>query len=152
MIDSRKEMRNLCILEPLKTIKFHQDFKIDPSLNSFKDRCEHIKVVDTIPFILWNDSGLFELTGYFSDQFEDKKVDSFCTSFFRVENIDEKQKCATLSLLKPFDIDGCLSKEICEIVRLERTPICYAVDLSCFCAIHCLNVKLLTRKIIIEPR
>ncbi|MBO1510272.1 CotY/CotZ family spore coat protein [Metabacillus bambusae] len=152
MIDSHKEMRNLCILETLKTIKFHQEFIIDPSLSSSKYRCKHVKIVDTIPFILWNDCGLFELTGYISNHLEDEKSDSFCTSFFRIENIDEKQKCATLSLLKPLDIDGRLSKEICEIVRLERTPICVDVDLSSFCAIHYLNVELLNRKIIIEPR
>jgi spore coat protein Y len=149
MIDSRKEMRNLCILEALKTIKSHQDFKKDPLLSS---SYKYLKMKDTIPVILWKDSGLFELTGYISDHLEDKKSDSFCTSFFRIENIDEKQKCATLSLLKPLDIDGCLSKEICEMVRLERTPICVEVDLSCFCAVHFLNDELLNRKIMIEPR
>jgi hypothetical protein len=85
MIDSRKKKRNLCIIESLKTIKSNQDFIIDPSLNSSKYRCEHVKIVDTIPFILWNDSGLLELTGFISDHLKYEKTDSFCTSFFRIE-------------------------------------------------------------------
>ncbi|MGG4031285.1 CotY/CotZ family spore coat protein, partial [Bacillus subtilis] len=34
---------------------------------------------------------------------------------------------------------------VCEVFRLEKTNYCIEVDLDCFCAINCLNPRLINR-------
>ncbi|KAA0546545.1 spore coat protein [Bacillus sp. BGMRC 2118] len=84
---------------------------------------------DTIPFILYTKKGEpFKAFGNIGGE------DCFKTPFFRVENIDDC--CATLSLLMP----DC--SDICGVNNLVKTAFCIEVDLSCFCAIQCLDPRL----------
>lgn len=105
---------------------------------------------DTIPFMLKGKTGeLFWATGGLTADFPDV----FETVFFRVENICEKSCCATLSLLRPtgdilFTQSCCVDPtSLSDVVSLERTNCCIEVDLSCFCAIQCLDPGLVDNPI-----
>lgn len=71
--------------------------------------------------------------------------DEACVSiYFRVEDVFDNC-CATLRVLKPLgadnqpvDLAGDLS-QVCEVENFEATNDCVTVDLSCFCAIQCIE-------------
>ncbi|KAA6476107.1 CotY/CotZ family spore coat protein [Bacillus swezeyi] len=102
---------------------------------------------DTIPFILYTSKSKPFVA--FGNVGELQAGPCFSTVFFRVENIDNC--CATLRLLIAFDehrrvLDFTDDKDkICDVFRLEKTSFCIEVDLECFCAIECLNPKLINR-------
>ncbi|WP_018921480.1 CotY/CotZ family spore coat protein [Salsuginibacillus kocurii] len=101
--------------------------------------------LDTTPFMLKGKDGKpFWATGGLT-----AKTDiPFNTIFFRVEHVDEDDCCATLSLLRPdpaiaFKDKCCVDPDsILAVTSLERTEFCVEVDLSCFCAIQCLDPEL----------
>jgi spore coat protein Y len=102
---------------------------------------------DTIPFILSTGECQFEAWGWTN------RGDFFTTNVFRLEAIDEKKCCATLSLLEPIDIDGC-PVDICDnIFSLRKTSNCIIVDLSCFCSLQPLSPRLVNRLLpIVVPK
>ncbi|MFL6557478.1 MAG: CotY/CotZ family spore coat protein [Bacillus sp. (in: firmicutes)] len=116
------------------------------SFDGFRFVCEKIGY-DTIPFTLSNGECAFEVfartrNGLF-----------FTTQVFRLESIDVRHCCATLSLLLPIDMDG-FPVELCdEVFSLITTDNCIIVDLSCFCSIQPLSPKLVNRELpIVEPK
>lgn len=75
----------------------------------------------------------------------------FCTSvFFRVEDMFD-DCCATLRVLEPEDESGATvnllnsncdainMNALCDVVDWEATGSCITVDLSCFCAVQCIE-------------
>nr|MDH3163066.1 CotY/CotZ family spore coat protein [Bacillus licheniformis] len=102
---------------------------------------------DTIPFILYTSKSKPFVA--FGNVGELQAGPCFSTVFFRVENIDDS--AATLRLLIAFDdnrrvLDFTEDKDkICDVFRLEKTSFCIEVDLECYCAIECLNPKLINR-------
>ena len=113
-----------CVCEVVKAIN---EVQMEVTQNACQMSCQQsidkllsptfITDHDTIPFVLYCEGNCeaFEAIG-----------NGFETIFFRVTDIDQNC-CATLELLKGnFD-------------ELERTGMCITVDLSCFCAIQCLN-------------
>ena len=102
---------------------------------------------DTIPFILSTRECQFEAWGWTN------KGDFFTTNLFRLEALDAKRCCATLSLLEPIDIDGC-PVDLCEnFFSLRTTMNCIIVDLTCFTSIQALSPRLVNRILpIIDPK
>lgn len=141
-----------CVCDAVQSIKEAQD-KVEKGAtckNSCYDNLlspkRHRSKSDTIPFMLQNKNGNYfhSVGGVGTDH-------CFQTVFFRVEKIDEKSCCATLSLLRPdtdIEFDGCCvdPTSICAVDDLERTGYCIEVDLDCFCAIQCLDPALVGGK------
>jgi spore coat protein Y len=116
------------------------------SFSGFRFICEKIGF-DTIPFILSNETCQLEAWGWTDDGC------FFTTNVFRLEALDERKCCATLSLLEPVDMDGC-PVDICDdVFSLRKTSNCIIVDLTCFCSLQPLSPKLVNRLLpIIEPK
>jgi spore coat protein Y len=116
------------------------------SFEGFRFICEKLGF-DTIPIILSNGECQFEAWGW------TKRGDFFTTSVFRLETLDERNCCATLSLLEPVDIDG-FPVDLCDdLFALRRTDNCIIVDLTCFCTLQPLSPKLVDRLLpIIDPK
>jgi spore coat protein Y len=102
---------------------------------------------DTIPFILSTGKCQFEAWGWTNNG------DFFMTNVFRLEAIDERRCCATISLLEPVDIDG-YPVDMCDnIFSLRTTTNCIIVDLSCFTSLQPLSPRLVNRLLpIIDPK
>jgi spore coat protein Y len=102
---------------------------------------------DTIPFILSTGKCQFEAWGWTNN------ADFFTTNVFRLEAIDEKRCCATLSLLEPVDMDG-YQVDMCDNIFSLRTTTNYIiVDLSCFTSLQPLSPRLVNRLLpIIDPK
>lgn len=102
---------------------------------------------DTVPFFLQNDQGIPFFTATIQERGSGCEV--VITPFFRVNKI--KGCCATLELLDtgldiPFSPQGQDSMALfaslqhdSQCLELRRTGKCITVDLSCFCAIQCLD-------------
>jgi len=96
---------------------------------------------DTIPFMLLSKKGepfkAYGNVGGLDDG------ECFTTVFFRVERFRD-DCCATLSLLRPFSNGQPTDchDDVCDVTSLEKTDYCIEVDLTCFCAIQCLNPRL----------
>jgi spore coat protein Y len=102
---------------------------------------------DTIPFILSTGGCQFEAWGW------TKNGNFFTTKIFRLEALDERRCCATLSLLQPIDIDG-YPVDLCDnVFSLRTTMNCIIVDLSCFTSLQPLSPRLVNRILpIIDPK
>ncbi|QOR67619.1 spore coat protein [Cytobacillus suaedae] len=133
-----------CICEVVLNIRNLQDAKESECTSScLRDLLEPVQTVgNIIPFLLYtNKEGLFNAYGNIGELLPG---DFFKTPFFRVEDVREGC-CATLSLLRP--IFGAKSssdnvEDVCSVSRLVNTDICIEVDLTCFCAIQCLDPRL----------
>jgi spore coat protein Y len=102
---------------------------------------------DTIPFILSTGKCQFEAWGWTNNG------DFFTTNVFRLEAIDEKRCCATLSLLEPVDMDGYPVGMCDDIFSLRTTKNCIIVDLSFFTSLQPLSPRLVNRLLpIIDPK
>ena len=102
-----------------------------------------------VPFILYKKKGNQEVSEFVAME----KRDWFTTPFLAVKEIRKESHCATVILLRPLDIDGYETTDLKKLFRLEKTSFCLEVDLSCFCAIQCLDPRLMNRKLpIIEPK
>lgn len=138
-----KHQNNSCVCQDLQQLLEEQEklsfagFRFLPDNFGF----------DTIPFILSTGECQFEAWGWTN------RGDFFTTNVFRLEAIDEKNCCATLSLLEPIDIDGC-PVDICDnIFSLRKTSNCIIVDLSCFCSLQPLSPRLVNRLLpIVVPK
>lgn len=102
---------------------------------------------DTIPFILSTGKCQFEAWGWTNNG------DFFITNVFRLEAIDVRRCCATITLLEPVDIDG-YPVDMCDnIFSLRTTTNCIIVDLSCFTSLQPLSPRLVNRLLpIIDPK
>lgn len=135
---------NHCLCDALYELKLLQDLLKNSQTKFFGSLLSKIARTDTIPFLLITKKG---------DPLRFKSTEEcFETCYFRIESIDKETCCATISLLRPLDIEGNYSNSFSNLVRLEKTSICKNVDLSLICAIQPLETELLTRKIIIEPK
>lgn len=140
-IDKEKK-HFLC--EALSELKELQDSIIDYHSNYYGQLLLKIVGSDTIPFFLIMDNGVrLRITD---------TVKHFETEYFRIESIDKERCCGTISLLRPFDVEGNDTKSIADVVKLERTSTKISIELDCLSAIQLLNLDLLKGKIIIEPK
>jgi hypothetical protein len=75
--------------------------------------------------------------------------DACVSIYFRVEEVFDNC-CATLRVLKPLDAEDspvdltdeqcCIDlSQVCQVEDFEATNDCVTVDLSCFCAIQCIE-------------
>ncbi|WP_066295201.1 CotY/CotZ family spore coat protein [Bacillus sp. FJAT-29937] len=140
-----------CICEALIELKTLQDILTNSSTKYFGPLLSKIAGVDTIPFLLLKKDGLFSHKLIDLNE-KNGKQECFESNFFRIESIDKEKCCATISVLRPFDIKGNHSNSICNVMKLTKTSACIHVDLSCICAIQVLDTELLKRKIVIEPK
>ena len=107
------DQRTIC--EALINLKELQDFIVNNSTPYFGNLLARIVGVDTIPFLLHTENGLFELMGFHHNKFHEKK-NVLLTNFFRIESIDKEACCATISLLIPIDIHGHVTNSICDVM------------------------------------
>ncbi|AXF55651.1 spore coat protein [Salicibibacter kimchii] len=142
-----------CVCDAVLSIKEAQD-AVDKKMDNCINSCHTNllgpkrpgKIQDTIPFMLKDKkSNLFWATGGLTADL----MGVFETVFFRVEDVDEKSCCATLSLLCPkndikFTHNCCVDPtSLSDVYTLEKTHFCIEVDLRCFCAIQCLDPDLI---------
>ncbi|QOR67610.1 spore coat protein [Cytobacillus suaedae] len=140
-----------CVCEAVENIKDLQDAVEDQCPTScFSNLLSPVaNLGDTIPFILYTKKG--DLLKAFGNVGELMGGDCFKTPFFRVEDI-RGNCCATLSLLMPLrngdlvDFDDC-DVDVCDVNGLVKTDFCIEVDLTCFCAIQCLNPRLVNNNV-----
>lgn len=133
-----------CICDALLELKILQDLLQNSQTKFFGSLLAKIVGTDTIPFLLVTQKG--DLLSLHS------AMEGIETNYFRIESVDLENSSATLSLLRPLDIEGNLTTSPCDVVRLEKTSICKTVDVTCICAIQPLDTEMLKRKIIIEPK
>ncbi|WP_237562820.1 CotY/CotZ family spore coat protein [Bacillus dakarensis] len=151
MGELQQEMNEDCLCEALGELKKLQDFIIHSRTKYFGKLMAKIAGVDTIPFFLITKEEPLKLRGLIKNK-DTKEEECFSTPFFRIEEFDKENCCATVSLLLPLDIKGNFTDSICDVMTLKRTSNCVTVDLKSICAIQCFDVDLLKRKIIIEPK
>ncbi|MCV9887812.1 CotY/CotZ family spore coat protein [Metabacillus halosaccharovorans] len=149
MKDNNKHEQKKSVYHAILELKHQQDSLDGCPTSCFSTLLSKLYKVDTIPFLLYTDSGLFQVSGVKAN--DNGKDDDFCTPFFRIEHVDTKEKFGILSLLRPLSLTGYPSEEICDVERLERTEICVKVDLTCICAVQCLDINLM-KKVVIEPK
>ncbi|MBM4762205.1 CotY/CotZ family spore coat protein [Bacillus sp. B15-48] len=137
--------------DALFELKKLQDFIADASTPFLGRILGRLIETDTIPLILLTKHGIYETSGHIFNE-KTNKMDSFTTSFFRIDSIERGSNCAKLTLLRPYDINKKPTNSLCDVVKLVKTSICVEVDLSCICGVQCLSTELLKRKIIIEPK
>ncbi|KKK39860.1 hypothetical protein WQ57_00770 [Mesobacillus campisalis] len=147
---NRPNMGN-CIGDALFELKKLQDFLAETSTPFLGKLLGKLVGSDTIPFILLTKNGIFEWEGIVYNE-KKKSQECFTTSFFRIDSIEKGSSCAKLTILRPYNIHKEPAKLLCDVVKLEKTPICIEIDISCFCGIQCLDTELLKRKIICEPK
>lgn len=134
----------------LRELKTQQDQLDGCPTSCFSTLLSKLFKVDTIPFLLYTVYGPFQLAGFeYSKQTGDCQY--FHTTFYRIENLKGDNKCVILSLLRPLTLSGYPAEDILGMERLERTSIFVTVDLSCICAVQCLDIDL-AKKIVIEPK
>lgn len=135
--------KNKCVCEELQQL-FEEQMRL--SFEDFRFVNDDFGY-DTIPFILSTKECQFEAWGWTNNG------DFFTTNVFRLEALDEKRCCATLSLLEPIDIDG-YPVDVCEnFFSLRTTANCIFVDLACFTSIQPLSPRLVNRILpIIDPK
>ncbi|WP_226530494.1 CotY/CotZ family spore coat protein [Metabacillus niabensis] len=146
----KKDRDNNCVCEAVEQILAEQEAveEIKCPTSCFSNLLGPVSGPqrDTIPFILYGKKGeLFKAFGNVGGFNGD--MTCFQTIFFRVEAVEDC--CATLSLLRPVDVDGN-TLSVCnpcdeDFFGLEKTDFCIEVDLDCFCAIQCLSPELVDR-------
>ena len=132
------------ICDALIELKALQDLIIEHHSKYYGKLLVRIVGSDTIPFFLIKNNGVhLRLID---------KVKQFETEYFRIESVDSERCCGTISLLRPLDFEGNVTNSPADVVRLEKTSTKKYIELSCISAIQLLNLDLLKRKIIIEPK
>ncbi len=147
---SNENNKKRCLCEALIELKSLQDFLTYSSTKYFGKLLPKIVGTDTIPFLLLTKDGLLELKD--NAENHNDEDESFKTTFFRIETIDEEKCSVTLSLLHPLNMEGEASLDLCDVIKLTKTSIIKEIDLKDICAIQTLDTELLKRKIIIEPK
>ncbi len=140
-----------CIVGALIELKEIQEFLIQTSTPFLGKILGKLAGIDTIPFMLLTEKGEFKLSGMVDNHITNEK-EYFTTSYYRVNSIENGATCVNLTLLRPINIENETVDSFCEVVKLEKTPVCVEVDLSCICGLQILDPYLLMRKIIIEPK
>lgn len=140
-----------CICNALIELITLQDLINESQTPYFGNLLSKLVGVDTIPFFLFTADGQLKFKGV------DKKHKEGCeerfeSGYFRIEAIDKISCCATISLLRPFNLCGEDTELICDTFKLRKTSTCVQVDMNCICGIQCLDTELLKRKVIIEPK
>jgi Spore coat protein Z len=150
-LEIEKEKNNLtCIHKALAEVKKLQDFINQADIPYLGKVFSKMTGVDTVPIMLYTKDGKLAFTGFDIEPCGEEA--SFKTSYFRMEKLHEQSGCATISLLRPLCICGKNKHSCCEILVLKRTDTCLTIDVSCICAVQCIDIDLLKRKIIIEPK
>jgi hypothetical protein len=137
--------KNSCVCDAVVAIKDQQDAVDECPTSCFTNLLSPAPLGDTIPFVLTCDcDDTFTAVGNVGEL---SSGSCFTTEFFRVESVDEDSCCATLSLLRPLKKNGHPAKDECDVHSLMRTNFCVEVDLDCFCAIQCLDPRLVDREV-----
>ncbi|XXM72967.1 CotY/CotZ family spore coat protein [Lysinibacillus sphaericus] len=139
-----------CIHKALAEVMKLQEFINQASIPYFGKVFSKLVGVDTIPIMVYTEEGTLTFTGV--DRDPGGEAASFETSYLRMEDLDETGGCARVSLLRPLCICGRHGHSCCDILMLKRTGICVNVDVSCLCAVQFMDINLLKRKIVIEPK
>lgn len=145
------EHKDTCISDILNDIKELQDLIIHSKTKYFGRLLAKIAGVDTIPILLQTAECRLRLMGHYINE-DNCKEEPFHTSLFRIEEIDKKANCASVSLLLPLNIHGEYTDDLCDTFLLRKTDVCSTIDLSCLCGVQPLDTDLMKRKIIIEPK
>lgn len=125
-------------------LKLFQDLLMDCPTKYHGNLLAKVVGCDTIPFFLITETG---------DLFSEFNIkEKYNTNYFRIESIDKTMCLITISLLKPLDIEGNYTDSISDVFRLEKSNVSKVIDLSQICAIQLLEIELLKRNIIIEPK
>lgn len=152
MASTGKQLENNeCISAALYELLILQEYIKNSSIPYFGKLLARLVEVDTIPFLLITKDGFLELMGTVHNK-RSNKSDLFTTKFFRIEEMEKDAKCAKVSLLRPLDIYGEDTKALCDVARLTKTSTCVEIDLNCICAIQCVDLDLLKREFIVEPK
>ncbi|WP_026559218.1 CotY/CotZ family spore coat protein [Bacillus sp. J37] len=149
MKDNNTHEQIKSVYHAILELKHQQDSLGGCPTSCFSTLSSKLFKVDTIPFLLYTDSGLFQVSEVKASD-TGKDVD-FWTPFFRIEHVDKTEKCGILSLLRPLSLTGYPVEDVSDVERLERTEIYVKVDLTCICAVQCLDIHLM-KKVVIEPK
>lgn len=101
---------------------------LNPVLGANNNHHHHHNA-NTRPFILYLENGCPFEAAFKKDTITDCEHAFDVSKFLRVENVENC--CALIRVLKCFEENGNL--------RFRATDSCITVDLSCFCAIQCLE-------------
>ena len=113
-----------CIVGALLELIEVQDFLLQTSTPLLGKILGKLAGIDTIPFMLLTETGAFKLSGMIDNDMTNKK-EWFTTSYFRVNSIEKDPTCINLTLLRPINIENrTLRDSFCEVVKLEKTPVC----------------------------
>jgi hypothetical protein len=132
------------ICEALYELKIFQDILTDYPNKYFGNLLSKIIDINTIPFYLITKNGVH------MSQFD--MEEGFETSYFRIESVDRTTGLAVISLLRPLDMEGNITNSRGHVFRLEKTDKTKTIDVSLISAVQPLNIELLKRNIIIEPK
>ncbi|WP_462413428.1 CotY/CotZ family spore coat protein [Neobacillus sp. Marseille-QA0830] len=143
--------QNSCLIEALLEVQKLEELLTMHSTPILGNFLERVLQIDTIPFILLTNTGPFELSGVCLNE-QHQKRECFTTSFFKLVSVNEDTNCVNLLLLRPLNACNQPSKSVCDVFRLEKTPICVEVNLDCVCGIQSFHPNLLKKEIIIEPK
>ena len=141
-----------CLCEALYEIKKLQDIISTSKTEYFGNLLLKLTRVDTIPFMLLTDRGPLKMIANANNHKKMSLDSCYQTSFFRLEKVDTETCCAELTLLQPLDYSGNINNNLCDLILLKKTKECVAIDLSDVCAIQIIDLDLLTREIVIEPK
>jgi len=136
------------ICNALSELKSLQDLLTESSSKYFGSKLSELVGVDTIPFVMYTNEGLLKRVG--KDKSKDKET--FMTSFFRIESINQDRYEAQVSLLRPLDIKGKDTLSMNDLIKLKKTNTFTTIDLSNIHGIQPLDVDYVKRKIIVEPK
>lgn len=140
-----------CISGALFELMILQNYIKHSRIPYFGKLLARLVEVDTIPFLLMTKDGFLEIMGIEENAVKGKKA-FFRTNHFRIEEIEENGQCAKVSLLRSLDIYGEDTNVLCDVVKLRKTGVCAEIDLSCICGVQCVDIALLKREFIIEPK
>lgn len=133
--------------QALKWLKNQQNLlRGDPS-DAFSSLFVKLARVDTLPFILYEKGA----SSPFQTKANTEGV-SFETFCFRIENLDKQANTALVSLLHPINVYGETAVDLDELYLLRRTSHFSSLPLNKFTTIRCLDIDLMKRSIIIEPK
>jgi hypothetical protein len=135
------------VLTALKYLKEQQDQLAGDPSDVYSSLMTKLFKVDTIPFMIYTDEPPSPF--YAEDPLDTEYYKTFC---FRLESLDELANTAIVSLLKPFNVYGELVSNINDVYFAKRTTTFLTLDLIKFTSVKCLDIELLKREIIMEPK
>ncbi|MBS4216939.1 hypothetical protein KHA96_01265 [Bacillus sp. FJAT-49711] len=136
------------ICNVLLDLKNMQDLLTESSSKFLSKTLSDLVGVDTIPFIMYTNGDLFKRMG----RDKTNNDETFITSYFRIESIDQENSRTHVSLLRPLNIHGEDTQLMSDLIMLKKTAASTDIDLSQINGIQPLDIDYLKRKIIIEPK